>query len=273
LTEATIAPPLGYEQTAQVLKKFEGLQHPIVLVGGQAVNFWASFYEPQAPELAAHAPYTSKDIDFLGSRDAVRECARRLGGTAKIATLDDMNTPSTGLVLFVDENRHTRQIDFLGSVAGLDDAEVLHTAASATIDDEQGVPIAKFLVMNPMLCLKSRAHNVAYLDGYQTPHAKNQLRAAIICARQFAVDQLASAPVTTLKCNEVFFEIARYGAGVEVFTRYQIDVLEAVVDAPGLPDKFYSERLPRARAAVERARAKSFAAMERARAWAERNRN
>jgi protein-disulfide isomerase-like protein with CxxC motif len=62
----------------------------------------------------------------------------------------------------------------------------------------------------------------------------------------------------------VFFKIAQYGPGVEVFTRYQIDVLEAVVDAPGLPEKFYSERLPRARAAVERARAKNFAVMARA---------
>ncbi|HEU4729667.1 MAG TPA: hypothetical protein VFT22_17350 [Kofleriaceae bacterium] len=68
----------------------------------------------------------------------------------------------------------------------------------------------------------------------------------------------------------MFFEIARYGAGVEVFTRFQIDVLEAVVDAPGMPEKFYTERLPRARAAVERARAKSLAVMERTRVWAER---
>lgn len=265
-------PPLSYEHTATVLKKLANLEHPIVLVGGQAVNFWANFYEDRAPQLADHAPYTSKDIDFIGSHDAVRECAKRLGGTPKLATLDDMNTPSTGLVLFVDENSHTRQIDFLGCVAGLDNDEVLDTAASATIDDEQGAPIASFLVMNPMLCLRSRAHNVARLDGYQTPHAKNQLRAAIICAKQFAIDQLPSDPVATLKCNEVFVKIAQYGAGVEVFTRYQIDVLEAVVDAPGLPEKFYSERLPRARAAVERARAKSLAAMARAKAWAERHR-
>jgi hypothetical protein len=87
------------------------------------------------------------------------------------------------------------------------------------------------------------------------------------------IDQLASDPFETLKCNEEFFDIAQYRAGVEVFTRYQIDVLEALVDAPGLPEKFYSERLPRARAAVERARAKGFAAMARAKASAERHRS
>jgi hypothetical protein len=103
--------------------------------------------------------------------------------------------------------------------------------------------------------------------------AKNQLRAAIICAKQFAVERLSSDPLETLAYNEAFIKIARYGAGVEVFAHHGIDVLEAIVEAPGLPEKFYSERLPRARAAVERARAKRLAALDRARAWAERRRS
>lgn len=269
----TPIPPVGYEQTAEVLRKLANLEHPIVLVGGQAVNFWAEFYENEAPQLAELAPYMSKDIDFKGSREAVRECAQRLGGTAKLATLDDMNTPSTGAVVFTDENNHTRQIDFLDSVAGVDDTELVETAAPATLHDEHGAPIASFLVMNPVLCLRSRAHNVAYLPGYQNEHARNQLRAAIICAKQFALDLLATDPDRTLDCNEAFFGIARYGAGVEVFVRHGIDVLEAIIDAPGLPEKFYALRLPRARAAVDRARAKRFAALERARALAERRRS
>jgi hypothetical protein len=158
-------------------------------------------------------------------------------------------------------------------VAGLADAEVIETAAPTTLEDEQGAPVASFLVLNPVLCLKSRVHNVACLPGYQTAHAKNQLRAAIICAKQFAIGQLASAPRTTLACNEVFFDIARYGAGVEVFVHHLIDVLEAIVDAPGMPEKFYTERMPRARAAVERARTKGLAAAERARAHAARSRS
>jgi hypothetical protein len=267
------APPLSYEQTAQVLKKFANLGHPIVLVGGQAVNFWANHYKHKAPQLAEHAPYTSKDIDFFAEfGDVVRECAKRLAGTAKLATLDDMNTPSTGTVMFIDDDKHARQIDFLGSVAGLADADIVETAVRGTIDDEHGAPSASFLVVHPVLCLKSRAYNVAYLPGYQTEHARNQLRAAIICAKQFAADRLSSAPDETLACNEAVIKVARYGAGPEVFAVHQIDVLEALVVAPGLPEKFYSERLPRARAAVERARAKRFAALERSRAHAERRR-
>jgi hypothetical protein len=38
------------------------------------------------PELAREAPFTSKDIDFCGDHRAVRLCADRLGGTARLAT-------------------------------------------------------------------------------------------------------------------------------------------------------------------------------------------
>ena len=107
-------PPVGYLDAAEVLKKLTNLEHPIVLVGGQAVNFWADFYENEAPQLADHAPFLSKDIDFVGSPDAVRECARRLGGVARLATFDDMNTPNTGVVVFTDDNNRTHQIDFPG---------------------------------------------------------------------------------------------------------------------------------------------------------------
>jgi hypothetical protein len=39
----------------------------IVVVGGQAVNFWADRYSPDKPELLAYRPFTSRDLDLLGS--------------------------------------------------------------------------------------------------------------------------------------------------------------------------------------------------------------
>jgi len=33
------APPLTYRDTVRILARLQGLDHPIVLVGGQAVNF------------------------------------------------------------------------------------------------------------------------------------------------------------------------------------------------------------------------------------------
>ncbi len=262
--EEPVSPPLTYEQASRILAKLNDLKHPVMLVGGQALNFWASYYEDRVTELAAGAPYTSKDIDFLGSHEAVKECARRLGGRPRLATLDDMNTPNTGVVVFVDDDGHPRQIDFLGSLAGI--RKIYYDSIKATIVDAQDTPVATLRVMDPISCLQGRAHNVAYLPGYQTDHARNQLRAAILCAKEFGRDLLAEDPFDALKCNETVFDIALYGAGPLVYVRYGIDVLHAVVEDPGMPEKFYTERLPRVRANVERARQKLRAADARAEA-------
>ncbi len=51
---------------------------PYVLVGGQAVNYWAEHYLAAEPELKKHVPFTSGDIDFRGNRDDVRHIAGQL---------------------------------------------------------------------------------------------------------------------------------------------------------------------------------------------------
>jgi hypothetical protein len=265
---STIAPtpPLTYEQTTRVLARLAGVGD-IVLVGGQAVNFWAGMYEDTTPELADNGPYTSKDIDFAGSKEAVQECAARLGGRARLATLDD-HSPSTGLVLFVDEDGYERQIDFLGMVAGVEDKKVFDTSFLATILDENGQPASRFRVMHPEQCLESRLYNVAHL-GYHHTHGLNQLRAAILCAREFARER-EDYPTAKdlLRFNDRIISMARWGEGVLVYVRHGIDVMTAIVDADDLPEKFHTLRLPYAKEAVERARKKARAALARSAACA-----
>ena len=51
---------------------------PYVLIGGQAVNYWAERYLAAEPELQKLLPFTSEDIDFKGSSDDVQRIARQL---------------------------------------------------------------------------------------------------------------------------------------------------------------------------------------------------
>lgn len=258
LMPAEPPPPLTYEQTARMLAKLDNLEHPIVLVGGQAVNFWAELYLNRAPALAAQAPYTSKDIDFCGPPGAVRECAARLGGRAHVATFDEMGTPNTGTVTFVDDDGFARTIDFLKQPAGLNARETFETSFPAEILDDEGRPIATFRVMHPLLSLESRAHNVAHLPGYQTDHAKNQVRAAILCAREYVRDQVtAGATRRALNANERIFEIATSRAGVLIYLRHGLDVFAAVFAEDGLSAAFYAKRLPQMQATIARIRARA----------------
>lgn len=51
---------------------------PYVLIGGQAVNYWAERYLAAEPELQKLLPFTSEDIDFKGNRDDVQRIAKQL---------------------------------------------------------------------------------------------------------------------------------------------------------------------------------------------------
>jgi hypothetical protein len=40
------------------------------IVGGQALNLWAERYSETFVELSDYGPYTSKDVDYFGHREA-----------------------------------------------------------------------------------------------------------------------------------------------------------------------------------------------------------
>jgi hypothetical protein len=86
-------PALAFADVKPILVRRERIADSVVVVGGQAVDFWAELYAPQLPAIDCEAPFTSNDIDFCGGVRVVRICADRLEGTAIVATIDD-HTPA-----------------------------------------------------------------------------------------------------------------------------------------------------------------------------------
>jgi hypothetical protein len=247
---------LSYLDVRPVLAKVADLERELVLVGGQAVNFWASYYQHRTRELANAGPFTSKDIDFCGDPRAVRTCAERLGGKARVATFDDA-TPNSGTVVFVDAAGVTRTLDVVSAPFGLDGKEVRTTALPVEILDEAGRNTgATFYVMHPVLSMESRVHNVIGLAAsYDTEQGRKQLRASILCAREFLRDVLdgqmeAADPVrAVMKINERVFRFAtRDRDAMELFRTRGVDPADVLVDDDRLPAAFRSKRLPQMRA-------------------------
>ncbi|MBK7580872.1 MAG: hypothetical protein IPI67_11760 [Myxococcales bacterium] len=243
-------PPLSFSDALDILRRIGGQK--IVLVGGQAVNYWAERYAHNVKALRAAMPFTSKDIDFQGLRPDVEECARRLGGKALLASFDD-NTPNSGVVHFKDRHGHERTIDFLANVAGVNEKQLLATAVPVPLPRSGG----EVLVMHPSLCLESRAHNVARLPGYDTPAARKQLRAAIYCAREFIAEALAAGEVRqALKMSERIFKFSLKNTAVRLAMDKNIDVFRAVQSHRAMPENFRKRRYPQmvVELAKERAR-------------------
>ena len=73
-----LATGFALHQFSEVLKIRDAAGQPYVLIGGQAVNYWAERYLAEEPELGKLQPFTSEDIDFKGGRDDVQRIARQL---------------------------------------------------------------------------------------------------------------------------------------------------------------------------------------------------
>jgi hypothetical protein len=73
-----IAVGFTLRQFSDVFKVRNALGEPYVLIGGQAVNYWAERYLADEPELKSLQPFTSEDIDFKGTREDVQRIARQL---------------------------------------------------------------------------------------------------------------------------------------------------------------------------------------------------
>ena len=238
--------PLTYRDIQATLARLGDTTAGIVLVGGQALNFWAEHYMARVPALAASAPYASKDVDFCGSRAAVLECARRLGGRA-LLPVDFDPTPNSGQLVFVDAEGHERVIDFLQQPFGLDAGDVLRTSLPVDALDEAGRPTgARFRVMHPERCMESRVHNCGGLPGYDTPRALVQLRASIVCAREFVSDLLRMGRVRpALDLAERVFHLCHdHLHAREVYVRFGVDPFDAVVPDARLPAAFCETRYP-----------------------------
>lgn len=65
-------------QFSDVFKIRDAQGQPYVLIGGQAVNYWAERYLSTEAELEKLQPFTSLDIDFKGGRSDVRRIAQQL---------------------------------------------------------------------------------------------------------------------------------------------------------------------------------------------------
>jgi hypothetical protein len=59
-------------QFSEIFKIRDSNGQPYILIGGQAVNYWAEHYLSAEPQLAKLQPFTSEDIDFKGGHADVQ---------------------------------------------------------------------------------------------------------------------------------------------------------------------------------------------------------
>lgn len=124
---------------------------PVFLVGGQAVNVWAMYYESRTTALA---PFVSRDVDVLGDRETLAALGK-LAGTKPQFFPVKPPTNEIGVVIAKDKQGLPLLIEVLRYVYGVTNEELRQPAYTVALGE------TRVQVPSPIALLQAKIANVA----------------------------------------------------------------------------------------------------------------
>lgn len=218
----SVAPLLPREVVVEVIAALSP-ENGAFLVGGQALNFWADYFLEYSTELQALAPFTSKDIDFQGTKEAAIQLAEMFGGTV-VVPKGEHATPNSAVVT-IEINGIKVTIDFLNSVVGLDPLKekyVVDFEVPISLDNGE----CKTFVIgihHPFACMVTRVTNICYLKR-SDDMAYKQLQIAPVVLKCY-LDKLIDLYGNCAELNiiltklHIFLRRNVYGRKVHLFSQ------------------------------------------------------
>ncbi|MDE2050668.1 MAG: hypothetical protein KGL45_01795 [Gammaproteobacteria bacterium] len=245
------------QEVDEVLRHCDG---QALLVGGQALAFWAQYYR-----IKPHgdlAVVVTSDADFVGAARVARAIAAALkpAGWRYWQPSPEDATSQTAKLSKRIEGLGIKQIDFLDRIVGLKTEGIQRRAVALELADG-----ARLRVLHPLDVLESRLKNLAELPSKRNSHGIAQARLALEVTGCL-LDQLLREENARrlLDAIERIFLIARQKGLQDVFHDYGIDVL-GIVPADRIPSEvFRKKRWPQILAHVAQQR-RSYAQHRRGR--------
>ena len=139
---------------AEILSPSDGSEPPVI-VGGHSVNLWAMYFlSGGVDELADYQPFTSKDLDLVGTLGLLDRLHARFRGTL---SRSEPRSPVLGRLVLTSPSGSDLSIEVLHTVKGLDFKEL-----ARTIDLQADEVFGRVLM--PQLVLKAKIENAATID-------------------------------------------------------------------------------------------------------------
>jgi len=178
----------GFADYLELLRVFDEREAEALIVGGQAVNFWAEVFEAEEPELRKYRPFTSADLDLHRPDLVAKQVLRARAGDVE-AERDPFGKAFTIVshtFLIAGKAGTVLAVDNLKMVPGLRPDEV---KKGTLVVEFSGI---RLRVLNPIACLKAKLHNVGVIDQRGRQDEKH-VRILIPCARAFIRRLVAEA--------------------------------------------------------------------------------
>jgi hypothetical protein len=148
-----------------------------LLVGGQALAFWALRFEIKPVGKLAAA--VTVDIDFIGSAKVAVSLARSLGWRLTVLTRENPTNQVAQLTKIIP-GVGVKQIDFLNAILGLQTKRVEQRAVKVTFPNG-----ARIRVLHPLDVLESRLRNILLLQAKKSAAGVAQVALAISVTASF----------------------------------------------------------------------------------------
>jgi hypothetical protein len=233
-----------------------------LLVGGQALAFWAVWFKIESP--AELADKVTTDADFIGNSKNARALNKHLHWTMWTPSLDDSTPQTAKLTKRVDYNG-VKQIDFLHSIVGLDTNEIRKRAVQINLP-----PSSKISILHPVDVLTSRLKNLQHLREKQNEVGVAQVHLAIKITTAFLRTLLAAPDRRDLLTwVEHLARIALDKSLGNTLDRYKLDPLKSIpageIEVPDFHAKRWPQLIEAARAARESREKKAAELLQRLR--------
>lgn len=175
------------EEIIDVISGHSEGQVPAVVVGGQAINIWATVYRNRiGASLDPYLPLVSKDLDLIGPTATLHELSGRFGVPVEFS---EPRTPCIGRIV-LPQPKGALKVELLRGVNGLSEIRNYHML-DATISGRV------IRVLDPISCLRAKIANVAEIEQQNRQDVKH-VKIMTHCVPEYIKDLLLQATEGTI---------------------------------------------------------------------------
>lgn len=217
--------PYTPEQVIQILEA--ATKSGFILVGGQAVNSWSQrFHSPNNEPWKTLSPFTSEDVDCYAEQSALPTFIQELESKGFLVGVElpenEREYVHNVAVLAISGNGLNMGVNCLRDVIGISTDELKETARELPVSG------TCLLAMHPILCVQSKAHNLAILDQADRKDEKH-LRLSL-ANLNFYLKQ-GDEGKDVFACKQIaqrVQELAFSGQGIWIHRNFKIDFFDAL---------------------------------------------